>query len=204
MPDIKITNKDITIAILIVLVAFVGIPLTVWGYSNWRINQTVKKVTPEIKQIIESNLPDAKLLIQSISDEYTSKPAGTDIYSRNSYLASKRLTKEACGDISNEISGNAVLGEVGIHNFYYNGCNFLYISSEENINLSVNESRVNEKNRMDKEYKEHLDEMLVSVNELPMNIHPHRDQRSIHVVTLLNQEPVLLLDIIMRMDSRLY
>lgn len=54
---------------------------------------------------------------------------------------------------------------------------------------------------MDKEYKEDLDEMLASSDELPMNIHPHEDQRSIHVVALLNKEPILLWDIVLRMND---
>ncbi len=203
MPDIKLSNKDITIAIIIVFAAFVAIPLLIWGYSNWRINEIAKKATPEIRNVIGSSLPDTEAMIQAISDEYNPKIVETNTYySRDSYTKSKALAKVACDDLTREISGNSVFKELGILNrSYYSGnCSFGYIS-EEDVKLVVRSSNVVRQNGMDKDYKRDLDEMLVSSNELPMNIHPHKDQRSIHVLTLLNREPVLLWDITLRIDD---
>ena len=200
MPDVKLSNKDITIAILIVFVAFVGIPLLAWGYSNWRMNETVRKVTPEIKYIIESNTPDAELLVQAISDEHNLRTPGSRAY--NSYPKSKQLTGEICRKLTKSISDNTVFDELGIRSdYYYPNCKIGYITAEGG-NIFISSSSVNEQKSLNKEYKDDLDEMLESSNELPINIHSHKDQRSVHVVTLLNQEPVLLWDILLYTNDR--
>lgn len=198
MKDVKLSQNDIVITVLGILFVFIMIPLVLWGYSSFRTKRTVQRLGSEIEVLVRDNLPSAETLLDEFIKEYelssedASSPYGE--YIGDSFSNSRKLTRDACDKFRLSVSGNTILrDEIRDRSYYYGECNLLYSIDDVYI-ISDYNSVYKYDTLSDAEYREDLEELLDSTSDLPINIHSHSSERSIHVVVLINENPMIVWD----------
>lgn len=193
----RVSKKDVTTTIIILIVIFLGIPLTLWAISSTRFNRVQERfeelVAPlleesrELTQKVVDDINELNLTSLTRSSSYLSNPnwnfydSSLQVQVPGPYSKIKNPIRESCETFIAEL--NKKTDEFHIESF--SQCSFVFSLSDESY-ANASDYRLGKFD--DPNDLQHLEELLASDEELPWSSHQDY-RRSIHFFALISRDP---------------
>lgn len=197
----RLTKKDIATTIGVLVAAFVGIPLVLWGISESRLAAFKNRADARVRPIIVQTIGTARVATKVFGDERVADVALStrshyfrwreyDRYgneSRVRYQASQTAREDACNKFTDAIKKIDFGGALNRYDYGDSeGCTFIIKTATGYAELETEYIRSFD-DSVDSNY---IQALTTSSDDLPIS--SHRDGRSMHFLVLVSKDPLVV------------
>lgn len=200
----RLTKKDVWTTIGVLVAAFVGIPLVLWGVSESRLAAFKNRADTQVRPLIAQTLAEARAAAKTFSDERVAdiplrdrtpyyRWREYDRYgneSRVGYQGSQTAHQDACEKFRSALKNNENGHSLNRYDYGYGeNCTFILKTNNEYGEVQSEFFRKFD-DSVDVKY---IEELAISSDDLPIN--SHRDGRSMHFLVLVSKDPLVVWNI---------
>ncbi len=207
---VTITKKDIVLTIIILILAFGGVPFGLYSVSVIRSRLAQSTIIPVVQTWMQENRAEAmetgKELRTAMEQFYTSTSTDqrweiktynlyTRSYERTPYATALERLNKFCGKANDDIIKRQIKYALDPYGgSYYGSQNCSFILERQNSKIEAGYYALYEfKDPVDWGYIRSLTDLpLSSSSSVPLSI--HKDGRGFHIFSLLSKQPLIVLE----------